>query len=81
MTKQAAWMTVDPADLVFNDTKPQYLSLMRGGRRGAGFTGGVGAMYYLLSDKRGGIFKQGSHTPFEDALVFVGFLMPACALP
>lgn len=81
MTKQAAWMTVDPADLVFNDTKPQYLSLMRGGRRGAGFTGGVGAMYYLLSDKRGGIFKQGSHTPFEDALVFVGFLLPACALP
>ena len=80
MTKQACWMTLDPADLVFNDTKPQYLSLMKGGRRGAGFNGGVGAMYYLLSNKRGGIFKQGSHTPFEDVVSLSCLPFSSCAV-
>ena len=80
LQKKSEWLKVDPADLVFLGTKPQHFSLMRGSRR-CGFSAGVGAMYYLLSDKRGGIFQHGSHTPFEDDARCLRLAVVSLALP
>ena len=64
---EAGCLTVSPADLVFLGKEPQHLSLMRGSRR-CDLIAGIGAMYYLLCDKRGGLVPNGPHTSCEDVM-------------
>ena len=81
-------MVVDPVKLLFRGKGPQHMSsskVHKGYRAGSTVQK---AMYYLLCDKIGSIFQQGSATPFQDSCVVVlgavlvarGFGLPSLAV-
>ena len=60
-------MIVDPQKLLYRGKSPQHMSsskVHKGYRAG---TAVQKAMYYLLADKIGSVFQQGSAIPFQDA--------------
>ena len=61
-------MVVDPQQLLFRGKSPQHMSSSKVHKGYRASTTVQKGMYYLLANKIGSIFQNGSDVPFEDCV-------------